>query len=393
MGITGGVEMREMKDSGNGDMDASTRSIILVIVFSNLSQLSSHVGNEPTFLVTTGIGGILYTHTHILITIMAELPYPLVGAVSTDSSILLASNSSIHLIAPTASSSASTQTYTLPPSSPSAFIRQLAISPDSAYAATVSDDKGLRVYSLATSPITLLSTRYLTKKSSCLSFTQDNNVLVSDKVGDCYLYPLEARAVSAEKLKKLDVQADPTLNPEADYLLGHVSVLTSHILPEPEQDGRRYLITADRDEHIRITRYPDTFVIERYMFGTEGFISSMHIPEGHPELLISGGGEGVLRIWNWKLGKQVGSIDIQGDVLLYRKARSTLRKDKRKGKSGKKGPEAEGTEASAEEEGKVKDFYDVPAGWMLPSGMGVLIKEITSLRIADSLVVLFYSEG
>ncbi|RYE83346.1 MAG: hypothetical protein EOO65_04125 [Methanosarcinales archaeon] len=106
-------------------------------------------------------------------------------------------------------------------------------------------------------------------------------------------------------------------------------------------------------------------------------------------MLISGGGEGVLRIWDWKAAKQVGSVDIQDAVLPQRAARSTLRKDKRKGKGGKK---AAGETGRTEPETK-KDFYDVPAGWMLPSGQGVLIREITSLRIADSTVVLFFSEG
>jgi tRNA (guanine-N(7)-)-methyltransferase subunit TRM82 len=350
------------------------------------------VDGEPTFLA--GLINPEYTATIVKTDNMAEVPYPLVGAVSTGSSLLLASNSSIHLI-DTASSS--TISFTLPPSSTSSvFIRQIAISPDATHAATVSDDKGLRVYSLSSNPITHLSTRYLTKKSSCLSFSPSGDILVSDKVGDCYLYPLEARAVSAEKLKKLDVQADPTLNPEADYLLGHVSVVTSHLMPEAESSAsavgggkRQYLITADRDEHIRITRYPDTYVIESYLFGTDGFVSSIHIPLGRPELLISGGGEGVLRIWDWKAAKQVGSVDIQDAVLPHRAARSTLRKDKRKGKGGKKAVVSAG---QTEPETK-KDFYDVPAGWMLPSGQGVLIREITSLRIADSTVVLFFSEG
>jgi tRNA (guanine-N(7)-)-methyltransferase subunit TRM82 len=312
-----------------------------------------------------------------------SLPYPLLATAATPDTLVLASNSSIHLINPSGPSS-----YTLTlPSTTTSFIRQLAISPGSKYAVTVSNDKGLRTYSLS-DPIEHLSTRYLTKKPSAISFTDDGqDIIVSDKVGDCYLYPLVPKDVSGDKVKIMDIQADPTLNPEATYLLGHVSVLTSHILTTDE-DGHKWIISADRDEHIRVTRYPNTFVIERYMFGTEGFVSSIHIPYGSPELLVSGGGEGVLRIWNWKQGKQVGSIDIGESVLPYRTARSSLRKDKRK--RGKKQPEIETEVVDPEEE---KDFYRVPKGWMLPSGQGILIRSITSLRIADSIIVLFYSEG
>ena len=315
---------------------------------------------------------------------MSTVPYPLIACDATPETLVLASNSSIHVIA-----NGSSNTIPIPSSSASTFIRQLAISPDSKYAVTVSNDKGLRVYDLVNK--THLSTRYLTKKPSSVTFTDKSNtdtgldIIVSDKVGDCYLYPLVPRDISSDKVKIMDIQADPTLNPEATYLLGHVSVLTAHILTEDGQG--KWLISADRDEHIRVTRYPNTYVIERYMFGTDGFVSSIHIPKGHPELLLSAGGEGVMRIWNWKTGKQVGSIDIADTVLPYRRARSSLRKDKRKLK-GKKAPAA----VEGEVEGE-KDFYHVPEGWMLPSGQGILIRNITTLEVGGTVIVLFYSEG
>jgi tRNA (guanine-N(7)-)-methyltransferase subunit TRM82 len=156
------------------------------------------------------------------------------------------------------------------------------------------------------------------------------------------------------------------------------------------EDGEgKWSISADRDEHIRVTRYPNTYVIDKYLFGTDGFVSSIHIPAGHPELLLSAGGEGVMRLWNWKSGKQVGSIDIAETILPYRQARSSLRKDKRKLK-GKKAPAQ--NEIEEKEEVK-KDFYHVPEGWMLPSGQGILVRNITTLQIEGATIVLFYSEG
>jgi tRNA (guanine-N(7)-)-methyltransferase subunit TRM82 len=317
---------------------------------------------------------------------MSTVPYPLIACDATTDTLVLASNSSIHVIA-----NGSSKTIPIPSSSASTFIRQLAISPDSKYAVTVSNDKGLRVYDLVNK--THLSTRYLTKKPSSVTFTDKSNtdtgldIIVSDKVGDCYLYPLVPRDISSDKVKIMDIQADPTLNPEATYLLGHVSVLTSHILTE-DKEGK-WLITADRDEHIRVTRYPNTYVIDKYLFGSDGFVSSIHIPVGSPELLLSAGGEGVMRIWNWKTGKQVGSVDIAESVLPCRRARSSLRKDKRKLK-GKKAPIP--SESEGENSGE-KDFYHVPEGWMLPSGQGILIRRITTTQVEGAIIVLFYSEG
>ena len=45
--------------------------------------------------------------------------------------------------------------------------------------------------------------------------------------------------------------------------MGHVSLVTTFLLTPDE----KFIITADRDEHIRISWYPESFVIERYCLG------------------------------------------------------------------------------------------------------------------------------
>ncbi|KIY44974.1 hypothetical protein FISHEDRAFT_8895, partial [Fistulina hepatica ATCC 64428] len=83
-----------------------------------------------------------------------------------------------------------------------------------------------------------------------------------------------------------------------ELVLGHVSVLTTFIM---SPDGR-YIITADRDEHIRVSWYPQGFNIESYCLGHEKFISAIHIPRHSPSHLISGGGDSVLKVWDWMAG-------------------------------------------------------------------------------------------
>lgn len=91
---------------------------------------------------------------------------------------------------------------------------------------------------------------------------------------------------------------------ELNLLLGHVSMLTALILGEKE--GRKYILTADRDEHIRVSRYiPHAHIIENFCFGHKEFISDMVILPNNQDILVSGGGDEYLAVWDWLAGKQL----------------------------------------------------------------------------------------
>ena len=76
-------------------------------------------------------------------------------------------------------------------------------------------------------------------------------------------YPLEYTPLS-EKQKRDALSSHE--NPSGGILLlGHTSVLTSLLLSPDE----RYIITADRDEHIRVSWYPKGYVVEMYCLGHE----------------------------------------------------------------------------------------------------------------------------
>ena len=306
---------------------------------------------------------------------MTSVPLPATAIAAAAEYIVIASGSTIHTY-----NGSTSKVTTIPYSSSSnqphasALIRQLAISPDKAHLASAFDDKILRVYTL--DPFELVSSRQTAKKCSSLSWTSNEEILVSDKVGDTYRYPLEPRPVPETKRTLTETTTDPSKNPDADLVLGHVSTITAHVLT---QDGKR-IITSDRDEHIRVSRYPDAYVIDKYLFGSNGFVSAIHIPTGRPELLLSAGGENNLRIWNWQTGEQLGQVGILEAILPYRKARSTMRKLKKHRKVRLESETGDG-------------FYDAPEGWMLPSGQGVCIHKIDSVKVNEETVVLFSSEG
>lgn len=99
---------------------------------------------------------------------------------------------------------------------------------------------------------------------------------------------------------RLPEKSEP--NFEHQLLLGHVSMLTDLILSSV--DGRDYIITADRDEHIRVSRgVPQSHVIEGFCLGHTEFVSRLCIPKSRPDILISGGGENALFVWDWRAAK------------------------------------------------------------------------------------------
>ena len=316
------------------------------------------------------------------ITSTMSLALPVTAITQCGDDLIYASGSTLHShhVGTSVTSSISLPNATAK-SHDSSLIRQIAVSPDESHIATLSDDKGLRIYSL--NPLTLISTRMTTKRGSCISFSPAGDVIASDKVGDVYLYPFVPRTIDDEdRPTTTTITSDPSKNPDADLLLGHVSTTTAHIL---SPDGR-HIITADRDEHIRVSRYPQSFIIERYLFGTNGFVSAIHIPISRPDILISGGGENILRVWNWKTGIQIGNVPICAAVFPHRRVRSSMRRIKKTGKRVKLDENAAAESADA-------GFYGAPEGWTLPSGQGVCIQKIQSITVGGDTIVVFYSQG
>jgi tRNA (guanine-N(7)-)-methyltransferase subunit TRM82 len=164
-----------------------------------------------------------------------------------------------------------------------------------------------------------------------------STILVADKFGDVYSLPLLPAdqpklppKKTGEKPKKTYQPSASTLTvhskknlrsleqqmrhvntqvaekdvPEFEYqlLLGHVSMLTDllHVSLQSSEGRRHYILTADRDEHIRVSRgFPQAHIIEGYCLGHSSFVSSLCVPQWDERMLISGGGDGRILVWDW----------------------------------------------------------------------------------------------
>jgi tRNA (guanine-N(7)-)-methyltransferase subunit TRM82 len=67
--------------------------------------------------------------------------------------------------------------------------------------------------------------------------------------------------------RRLGVASHENPIPGSVLILGHASHLSSMVLSR--DDGEQYIITADRDEHVRVSWYPQGWNVERFCLGHE----------------------------------------------------------------------------------------------------------------------------
>ncbi|XP_058517567.1 tRNA (guanine-N(7)-)-methyltransferase non-catalytic subunit WDR4 isoform X3 [Ochotona princeps] len=67
----------------------------------------------------------------------------------------------------------------------------------------------------------------------------------------------------------------------------------------------RFVLTADRDEKIRVSWAAAPHCIESFCLGHTEFVSRIVVVPGHPELLLSSSGDCTLRLWEYRSGRQL----------------------------------------------------------------------------------------
>nr|XP_042121789.1 tRNA (guanine-N(7)-)-methyltransferase non-catalytic subunit WDR4 [Peromyscus maniculatus bairdii] len=155
------------------------------------------------------------------------------------------------------------------------------------YFALTDDSKRLILF--RTKPWQCLSVRTVVRRCTALTFTaSEERVLVADKSGDVYSFSV----LEPDGCGRLE--------------LGHLSMLLDVAVSPDDQ----FVLTADRDEKIRVSWVAAPHSIEAFCLGHTEFVSRIFVVPSHPELLLSSSGDGTLRLWEYRSGRQLQCYDL-----------------------------------------------------------------------------------
>ncbi|CAB4255667.1 similar to Saccharomyces cerevisiae YDR165W TRM82 Subunit of a tRNA methyltransferase complex composed of Trm8p and Trm82p that catalyzes 7- methylguanosine modification of tRNA [Maudiozyma barnettii] len=188
-------------------------------------------------------------------------------------------------------------------------IRNLLISKDGHKLLSCADsDKSVLVFDIDlnndTNCLQLVKRQPFPKRPNSITITDDGKtVIMADKFGDVYSIPTDG-----EPLKDINDELDP--------ILGHVSMLTD-VLFKVDSHGKKFIITTDRDEHIKVSHFPQSFIVDKWLFGHSQFLSSICSPLWKSEWLFSAGGDDFIYLWDWESGKKLSEFKYSDIIKPY----------------------------------------------------------------------------
>ncbi|GAA5926701.1 Trm82p [Sporobolomyces koalae] len=339
------------------------------------------------------------------------MQHPVQALAVTESLVVTACNSTLACF----DLATSTRVATATPHT--ALVRSLATYHDTAtatsFVVSTGEDKQLIVSKLPS--LEFVSKREIMKRANTLDVTANGEIVVGDKFGDVYTFPLHpAHAPDPAASKPQDKKQGPEYLP----VLGHVSMLNALALI-PGTDGKQYIATGDRDEHVRVSRFPHGHIIEGFLWGSKQFVSSLlYLPPVASSsaassstvsapLLLSAGGDPTIQAYSLTLpsttpapastsntaspvGDLVGQFNIEDLLLEHVVVAPVLpdpmpagRKKDKKGKKKLEGGEdagAEGEDAASVEPQEKKE---------LKTGLAVIkMVEVGATREEGGIVVL-----
>ncbi|XP_033118587.1 tRNA (guanine-N(7)-)-methyltransferase non-catalytic subunit wdr4-like isoform X1 [Anneissia japonica] len=163
-----------------------------------------------------------------------------------------------------------------------------SFSPSSRYYAVCDDFKQLSIFD--TTNWSKLSVRSVRKRSTSLAFNHaEDCVYVGDKSGDVYRFSVKNE------------------EDEGTLVLGHVSMLLDLAISPDD----KYIVTADRDEKIRVSHLPNCYNIHCFCLGHTDLVSKIAILPKDQDILVSGSGDASLRFWKYTTGQELCRLSLK----------------------------------------------------------------------------------
>lgn len=150
---------------------------------------------------------------------------------------------------------------------------------------------------------------HLLKRASAITYDPaESRIIVADKTGEIYTFPYPLAPPLLQKYNNIKSslppvdEKNPLTKPSDDrfmgtFLLGHSSSVIDLTLSTAPWGGK-LLVTVDRDEHVRISVFPETWIICAMGLGHTAFVSCVVTTEVDDGIL-SGGGDNRVILWNF----------------------------------------------------------------------------------------------
>eukprot|EP00985_Skeletonema_marinoi_P024225 scaffold16727_cov133-Skeletonema_marinoi.AAC.5 len=177
------------------------------------------------------------------------------------------------------------------------------------------------------------------------------NLPKRDLSGDAIAFPVPTDAPSSTSNENDAVK--PISNPKR-LLLGHTASMLTGLNVVSSDQQQQFILTADRDEKVRISYFPETHIIHGYLLGHSSFISCMDAISNERSLCLTASGDGTSRLWDYQTCKEVGMLP----VVIKKSAQEDVGEMEEFDDEGKPTPEEKDEMEENDVEGEEEDDFD-----------------------------------
>ncbi|GMR42643.1 hypothetical protein PMAYCL1PPCAC_12838 [Pristionchus mayeri] len=136
---------------------------------------------------------------------------------------------------------------------------------------------------------------------------EDAFIVVADRAGVVRKYSVEVSA--KENKEHIDEDDADETDFEGDFICSAISMM----LDVKFSSCGKYLLVTDRDEKMRVHRYPQTFVLHQLCMAHKDYVNTVCTAAvGEKQLAFTAGGDGVIIAWDYVEGVEVGRSETFG---------------------------------------------------------------------------------